>query len=139
MIELTEELIQKHRKVVEAAVKAHTRHSKTGKTFTVKAFDRKLQFSKGIYGQHVADSKHGRFVIGKNTAGKHWLDRNGMRVGEFSSKAEAMKHAEKRHAELSGVKPGTEKKATAKLLRKQNRRVRKENSKRSGRAPGYAD
>ena len=40
-MDLSAELIRKHRAIVEAAVKSHTRHSKKGKTFTVKAFDRK--------------------------------------------------------------------------------------------------
>ena len=41
MIDLTEELIRKHRALVEATVRAHTAHSKKGKTFTVKQHDRK--------------------------------------------------------------------------------------------------
>ena len=39
-MKLTPELIRKHRGVIESTVKAHTSHSKAGKAYTVRQYDR---------------------------------------------------------------------------------------------------
>jgi hypothetical protein len=97
MIDLTKELIRKHRKLIEVTVKQHTAHSKKGRAFNVKQHERKLQWAGSVKkGDHLSASG---YTIKKTEFGftvTHGAGENVRNpLGEFDTVGEAKATAQR--------------------------------------------
>ena len=85
----------------ETVVKAHTSHSKGGKTFNVRQHDRQLKWGAEKAGM-IHSSPSGRYTIGSNKDGTYELWKNNRDgespLGKFNSLVKAKKFASKHFA-----------------------------------------